>query len=370
MFKLNYKDRYNIVHVNNELGEYVVGGAGTYMNEIYKNRRNDMGFIHMNMQKMDEDFDIRKYPGDSDILIMHQSESQKIEELDFDILVIQFYEFAYLLTDKILNSKRIVYVVHSVPTPEPPPKQDPFGGNEDIRNKFERICNLAELIICVSYAEKNKLSHIYPQYRDKIKVVYNGITINKETNINYNYKNSRKTFGYIGRMDYRKGILECVKAIKDTDTYLKIAAPNNDVFYLNRVLEYCEAADLEDKVTFLGWCTGDRKETFFQSIDALIIPSLYEPFGYVALEAMQRGVLVISSNRGGLDEILSGYKYKYNPYKRGALEETIHSFMEDDIKILCEQQQILLQNLKSYTVEKMINNYNEIWEQLIKKGEK
>lgn len=66
--------------------------------------------------------------------------------------------------------------------------------------------------------------------------------------------------------------------------------------------------------------SGKKKRRIFGKIDALIIPSMYEPFGYVALEAMNYMVPVISSNNGGLDEILCGYKYKYAPYKVGALK--------------------------------------------------
>ena len=78
---------------------------------------------------------------------------------------------------------------------------------------------------------------------------------------------------------------------------------------------------------FCGWCVGERKEIFLNSLDALVIPSLYEPFGYVALEAMQRGLPVICSKNGGLDEILEGYKYKFNPYVEGELEKAIDEFI-------------------------------------------
>ena len=144
-----------------------------------------------------------------------------------------------------------------------------------------------------------------------------------------------------------------------------LACPNNDARYLNQILEYIRAADMEDRVTFYGWCVGERKENFLKSLDALIIPSLYEPFGYVALEAMKQGLLVISSNNGGLDEILSGYKYKYSPYEEGALEKIINEFINDDESVLTTQQSILLDNLKRFTVKNMINDYNKIWDDLI-----
>lgn len=98
--------------------------------------------------------------------------------------------------------------------------------------------------------------------------------------------------------------------------------------------------------------------------DALIIPSLYEPFGYVALEAMTEGTPVISSNNGGLDEILAGYSYKYNPYADNELEETIERFMKDDVKFIDEQMDILIGNLKMFTAKRMTDEYHRLWREL------
>ena len=36
MLKIGCKDSYNVLHINNEIGQYVIGGAGTYMNEMYR----------------------------------------------------------------------------------------------------------------------------------------------------------------------------------------------------------------------------------------------------------------------------------------------------------------------------------------------
>lgn len=267
--------------------------------------------------------------------------------------------------EELLKNKKIVYIVHSVPTPEPPPTKDPFGGNDDVRQKFEHICNCSSVIICVSEAEKGKLINLYPNYANKVKVVYNGITINKKPTINMNYKKSRRIFGYIGRMDYRKGILECIKAFKNIDGELRLACPNNDRVYLNRILDYIEGAGLTNKVSFYGWCIGKRKENFLNSLDALIIPSLYEPFGYVALEAMLYGLPVISSNNGGLDEILKDYKYKFNPYQKGAMEDQIKIFIEDSNEEVKRQQEILIDALGRFSAENMVNQYNQIFDELL-----
>ncbi|MBQ2744159.1 MAG: glycosyltransferase [Lachnospiraceae bacterium] len=122
---------------------------------------------------------------------MSGEEAYKLQDIKCDVLVIQFYEFATVLDESLIRDRKVVYVIHSVPTPEPPPTWDPFGGNDDIRWKFERLCDIADVLVCVSKAEKEKLSRIYPQYEDKIEVVYNGITYDVNCDINRNYLNGR-----------------------------------------------------------------------------------------------------------------------------------------------------------------------------------
>ena len=99
--------------------------------------------------------------------------------------------------------------------------------------------------------------------------------------------------------------------------------------------------------------------------DALIIPSLYESFGYVTLEAMQRGLPVICSRNGGLDEILEGYKYMFNPYVEGELEEQLAQFKSDRNEEIEAQQQILLKNLERFSSAIMVHNYEAVWDRLL-----
>lgn len=364
MLKLQCKEMYKVLHLNNELGGYVIGGAGTYMNELYKYKMDDEGFVHIRTGGCLDDIDIAEYMGMKDIFSMHMEETYKLYDIPCEIVVVQFYEFANIITEEYLKNKKMVYVVHSVPTPEPMVRNNPFGGNNDVKEKFEKLCNLSDAVVCVSEAEKKKLLSIYPSLEPKIHVIYNGIDFNKKIEINRNYRNRRKRFGYIGRTDYRKGILECVNVFKNIDGELHLACPKNDGSYLSKVLACIDAAGIKNKIFFHGWCVEKRKESFFKSIDALIIPSLYEPFGYVALEAMQYGVPVISSCNGGLDEIFENYKYKYNPYDEGELERVINQFINDDSKIIDEQMEIMVANSERFHSSKMIEKYRELWAQI------
>lgn len=157
MFKIGFKEHYRVLHINNEMGNRLVGGAGTYMNEIYKYHKSDTGFIYMNMGGHLDDFDMEEYRETGDVAIMHMDESSKLANLDWDILVVQFYEFANCINDMVMQDRKLVYVIHSVPTTEPMLAGDPFGGNEGVRQKFEYLCNRAHILVCVSNCSEDTL---------------------------------------------------------------------------------------------------------------------------------------------------------------------------------------------------------------------
>ena len=65
MLKIGCKDSYNVLHINNEIGQYVIGGAGTYMNEMYRYRDSNEGFVHITSDGAD--IDTEYYPGREEV---------------------------------------------------------------------------------------------------------------------------------------------------------------------------------------------------------------------------------------------------------------------------------------------------------------
>ena len=70
---------------------------------------------------------------------------------------------------------------------------------------------------------------------------------------------------------------------------------------------------IEQRVHYLGWCGGPRLEAFYESIDVLVQPSTYEPFGLAALEAAARGIPIVCGKVDGLTELLGEHAYYCDP---------------------------------------------------------
>ena len=63
---------------------------------------------------------------------------------------------------------------------------------------------------------------------------------------------------------------------------------------------------LHRKGVFLGWVGDDMLRSLYRISDLCIVPSIYEPFGLVALEAMASGCLCVVADTGGLREVVPG----------------------------------------------------------------
>jgi D-inositol-3-phosphate glycosyltransferase len=91
---------------------------------------------------------------------------------------------------------------------------------------------------------------------------------------------------------------------------------------------------LQDLITFLGARDQDSLQYYYAAADVLVMPSHYESFGMVALEAMACGTPVIASDVGGLSTLVqdgkTGFRVKVND--SAALASAIEKLMDDEAR--------------------------------------
>jgi glycogen synthase len=68
--------------------------------------------------------------------------------------------------------------------------------------------------------------------------------------------------------------------------------------------EQAEQLGLTAYGAFIGWTGDDLLHSLYRVADLCIVPSIYEPFGLVALEAMASGCLCVVADTGGLREVV------------------------------------------------------------------
>ncbi|WP_033340480.1 glycosyltransferase family 4 protein [Catenuloplanes japonicus] len=141
--------------------------------------------------------------------------------------------------------------------------------------------------------------------------------------------------GFAGRLVYEKGVQHLVNAVpklKHRHPGLKVVIAGDGPY---RPELQAEAArlHLDDTVTFAGFMNEKQLPAVLAATDATVIPSLYEPFGMIALEAASAGAPIAVSSTGGLAEIVepgvTGVTFPHsNP---DALADAVDSLLADEV---------------------------------------
>ncbi|MBP7961106.1 MAG: glycosyltransferase family 4 protein [Caldilineaceae bacterium] len=116
--------------------------------------------------------------------------------------------------------------------------------------------------------------------------------------------NGERLLFFVGRITPEKGLYVLLDAMPQ----ILAAYPNTRLLVAGKASEQLrpnvEQLGIADQVELLGFISDEERNCLYQSVDAAIFPSLYEPFGIVALEAMAAGCNVIASEVGGLGEVV------------------------------------------------------------------
>lgn len=111
---------------------------------------------------------------------------------------------------------------------------------------------------------------------------------------------------FVGRLVREKGAEVLVRAAPQVlteapDTQFLIAGRGPE---LDRLQELVEELSVQHRVRLLGFVDDDTRDRLYVAADCAVFPSLYEPFGIVALEAMAARTPVVVSEVGGLCEVV------------------------------------------------------------------
>src|SRR5665647_2063693 len=132
---------------------------------------------------------------------------------------------------------------------------------------------------------------------------------------------------FVGRLVATKGVPYILKAMKDVDSRLVICGDGPSRPSLERMTA---KLGIENKVTFEGRVSEERKADLFAGCKMLVMPSLFESLGLAAAEAMSYGKPVIASTAGGLPGVVGDGGLVVPPRNSRQLAEAIRRLLDDD----------------------------------------
>ncbi|MGL5074759.1 MAG: glycosyltransferase family 4 protein, partial [Waterburya sp.] len=184
-----------------------------------------------------------------------------------------------------------------------------------INDKEKHLTHEAWRIIACSQYMHQEIQRVFQAPADKIDVIYNGIRPEKKRHdrqferikFRRRFANDKeKIVYYVGRMTHEKGVSVLLNAAPK----ILWSMGGNVKFVIigggdtNHLQQQAKSLGIEEQCYFTGFMSDQDLDKFQTIADCAVFPSLYEPFGIVALESFAARVPVVVSDTGGLPEVV------------------------------------------------------------------
>lgn len=351
-----------ILHV----GEYVNGGVATYLRTLlnglqkYDDVENYLLISEYKSQQGWENITKKvfyyKYKRSiSNIFLAIKQIHEVIEKVNPDIIHVHstwaglFVRLPYLFRKR---KAKIIYQSHGWAF-----LMDTSKYKKNIYALVERILSMpTDKIINISNYEQNQAIK-YGLNKNKMIMIYNGVEdkVNK-SNLKLNWDKNKINLLFVGRLDKQKGLDLFL------DVYDKMKLENIHLYVIGTSVLDNNLPQNTKYVTYLGWVDSKDIDEYYQACDAVIMPSRWEGFGLVAIEAMRNSKPVIASNMGALPELIKNNinGYIFDIEKDDTLEETLLNINKIELQELGKQARLIY--LKNFVdlmfVEKVYELYS------------
>ena len=167
--------------------------------------------------------------------------------------------------------------------------------------------------------------------------------------------------GFIGRIERLKGIdflLEEIKTLPRDQYELYIGGVGDT--------PYTEEARKRDLGIDVHWLGFVEPSDFFQKIDVLIVPSLWqEPFGRVVVESYWHGVPVVISRRGGMPEIVDENVtgFLFEPDQPGDFQQLVRKLTPEKIKAMAPA---CIEKSRNFEPDLIADKYLDLFSRVLK----
>lgn len=282
----------------------------------------------------------------------------------------------------------LVHMFHTLGLMKNRVAQNPseMEGEYRVNGEFE-VLQAADRVIAATPAEQSQLEFLYKARKEKITVIPPGVDLSHfypipadEAKCAIGVPDTDTMLLFVGRIEPLKGVDTLIRAIAHMHStgvaerhphYLAIIGgdPNANPQDLNsemaRLKQLSQNLGLEDLVVFLGKRDQSSLPYYYSAADVLIMPSHYESFGMVALEAMACGTPVVASQVGGLafliQDDVTGYVVPGGDYL--ALSERLTRLLrQPELREQLGQQAAAY--ARAYAWETVVDRIGEVYQEV------
>jgi glycosyltransferase involved in cell wall biosynthesis len=291
---------FDVIEVTNEMPVNRIGGVGSVIENLLSGFRS-VGvralwfLVDHSYRSFEVDEILAEYPS---VAIGTHDDLRRFRA---PLVHLHSYNYNPQLLD-YLEDHRSVFTIHSLLAYE--------EWSNDVELPFrvewqETLIAACDQVVLISEAERQYYRRLgYHRLNPRVSVVHNGV---RPPGGFHNHRGNR-VLGFCGRLVPRKHP-EYVQMILQEEGFENCSTMIAGKAFSAYARDLLEDLGIEDRVRYLGWCGGARLEAFYDAIDVLAMPSVYEPFGMAALEAVARGIPVVCTRVDGLAEVLGEYAF-------------------------------------------------------------
>lgn len=234
----------------------------------------------------------------------------------------------------------------------------------------------SRVLVCSEYM-KWEVTRLLELNESKVEVIPNGVDSKVWKATAAAVKKARALYaekgplvGFAGRLVYEKGVQDLVEAVpklRADHPGLKVVIAG-DGPYREELQDACRKHRVTDTVDFTGFLSERELPAMLAATNATVVPSLYEPFGMVALEAASAGAPLAVSATGGLAEIVqpgvTGVTFPHSD--PAALADAVGALLAEPIRAKAIAKRALAMVGERYHWQGIAAQVGETYERTIK----
>jgi len=225
----------------------------------------------------------------------------------------------------------------------------------------------SDLIIAVSESTARQVEGLLQVERSRLRVIPHGVRVPAAASREVVAREvvvRQPIILFVGAIQKRKNVRRLVEAFERTPAEWKLALAGSLGYGAAEVLQTVEQSRRRRDITITGYISDEELERLYGRASLFAFPSLDEGFGIPVLEAMSRGLPVLTSNRSALPEVAGDAALLVNPEETEAIAAGLNRLIAEE-GLREELSRRGLERSRGYTWESAANETWGVYRELL-----